>query len=62
MVNLLIAFLRLFARLPLSWVRVAGTGLGWLLWHAAVQRRRIVQVNLQKCLPECSDTERDDLA
>ena len=52
MVHLLIAYLRMFSRLPLSWVRAAGTGLGWLLWHVAVARRRIVQVNLQKCLPE----------
>jgi KDO2-lipid IV(A) lauroyltransferase len=62
MVNLLIAFLRLFARLPLPWVRAAGTGLGWLLWHVAVQRRHIVQVNLQKCLPEWPAAEREALA
>lgn len=62
MVNLLIAFLRLFARLPLSWVRAAGYGLGWLLWHVAGQRRRIVKVNVLKCLPEWSDAEREALA
>ena len=62
MVHLLIAFLRLFSRLPLPWVRAAGTGLGWLLWHVAVARRRIVQVNLQKCLPEWSEAQRKALA
>lgn len=62
MVNLLIAFLRLFARLPLSWVRVVGYGLGWFLWHVAGKRRRIVRVNLQKCLPELSASEREALA
>jgi len=62
MVNLLIAFLRLFARLPLSWVRAAGYGLGWLLWHVAGKRRRIVLVNLQKCLPEWPAAEREALA
>jgi KDO2-lipid IV(A) lauroyltransferase len=62
MVNLLISLLRLFARLPLSWVRAAGTGLGWVLWHVAVMRRRIVQVNLQKCLPESPKAQQDDLA
>ena len=62
MVHLLIAYLRMFSRLPLSWVRAAGTGLGWLLWHVAVARRRIVQVNLQKCLPEWSEAQRKALA
>ncbi|MEK7346795.1 MAG: lipid A biosynthesis acyltransferase [Pseudomonadota bacterium] len=62
MVNLLIAFLRLFAGLPLSWVRAAGHGLGWLLWHVAGKRRRIVLVNLHKCLPEWPAAEREALA
>ena len=62
MVNLLIAVLRLFARLPLSWVRGAGYGLGWLLWHVALKRRRIVSINLQKCMPELSAAERKALA
>ena len=62
MVHLLIAYLRMFSRLPLSWVRAAGTGLGGLLWHVAVARRRIVQVNLQKCLPEWSEAQRKALA
>lgn len=62
MVNLLIAVLRLFARLPLSWVRRAGYGLGWLLWHLAFKRRRIVEINLQKCMPEWSEAERRALA
>jgi KDO2-lipid IV(A) lauroyltransferase len=54
--------LRLFARLPLPWVRLAGHGLGWLLWHVAGKRRRIVQINLQKCLPEWPAAERKALA
>ena len=62
MVNLLIAVLRLFAPLPLPWVRAAGHGLGWLLWHLAGKRRRIVRVNLQQCLPEWSAAEREALA
>jgi KDO2-lipid IV(A) lauroyltransferase len=62
MVNLLIGVLRLFARLPLSWVRAAGDGLGWLLWHFAVMRRNIVLVNLQKCMPELPESERKALA
>ena len=62
MVNLLIGVLRLFARLPLSWVRAVGFGLGWLLWHFAVMRRKIVLVNLQKCMPELPELERKALA
>ncbi len=62
MVYLLIVFLRLFAHMPLPWVRAAGHGLGWLLWHLARERRRIVVVNLQKCMPELSMLEREVLA
>ena len=62
MVNLLIAVLRLFARLPLAGVRAAGHGLGWGLWHLAMKRRRIVLINLHKCWPELSVAERKALA
>jgi KDO2-lipid IV(A) lauroyltransferase len=62
MVNLLIALMRLFARLPLSWVRAAGSVLGWLLWHFAHMRKRVVLVNLQQCMPELSPAEHQALA
>ena len=62
MVNLLIAFMRLCARLPLSWVRALGAGLGWLLWHVARKRRHIVMVNLRLCMPELSEAESQALA
>jgi KDO2-lipid IV(A) lauroyltransferase len=62
MVNLLIALMRLCARLPLSWVRAAGLVLGWLLWHFARMRRRVVLVNLQQCMPELSPAEHQALA
>lgn len=62
MVNLLISVMRLFARLPLSWVRTLGAGFGWLLWHLARQRRHIVRVNLRLCMPELSEAEREVLA
>ncbi len=62
MLNVLIAALRLFARMPLPWVRAAGHGLGWLLWHLARERRHIVLVNLQKCWPESSARECKTLA
>ena len=62
MVNLLIFVLRLFARMPLSGVRAAGHGLGFLLWHLARMRRRVVLINLHKCMPELSAAERKQLA
>ena len=62
MVKLLIAFLRVCARLPLPWVRTLGAGLGGVLWLFAHSRRHIVRVNLQKSMPELSAVERDALA
>jgi KDO2-lipid IV(A) lauroyltransferase len=54
-----VAFMRVLAALPLSWVR----GLGWLLGHAlhlvAVRRRRIARINWALCFPENSVDERD---
>jgi KDO2-lipid IV(A) lauroyltransferase len=62
MLNLLIFVMRLLARMPLPWLRAVGHGLGWSLWHLARQRRGIVAVNLQKCMPELSEPEREALA
>lgn len=54
-----VAFMRLLAALPLSWVR----GLGWLLGQAlhlvAARRRRIARINWALCFPESSVAERD---
>ena len=62
MVKLLIALVRVCARLPLPWVRALGTGLGGLLWLFARSRRHIVRVNLLKTMPELSAVARDALA
>ena len=62
MLNLLILVMRLLARMPLPWLRAVGHGLGWSLWHLARKRRRVVTVNLQKCMPELSEPEREALA
>jgi KDO2-lipid IV(A) lauroyltransferase len=62
MLNLLIFVMRLLARMPLTWLRAVGHVLGWSLWHLARQRRRIVVVNLHKCMPELSEPERKALA
>lgn len=60
--HVLIALMRLFAVLPLSWVRALGHGLGWVLWHGARARRHIVWVNLGLCFPELSPAQRRVLA
>lgn len=62
MVYLLIFVFRWIARLPLSWVRALGHGLGGMLWLFARKRRAIVMVNLSKCMPELSGAERKALA
>jgi KDO2-lipid IV(A) lauroyltransferase len=43
------------AVLPLPWVRLLGTWLGWLLHAAVTSRRRVVQINLKLCFPDWSD-------
>ena len=58
MVRLLIAFMRLIARLPLPLLRALGWGFGMLLLALAHARRHVVQVNLRHCFPELSDAER----
>jgi KDO2-lipid IV(A) lauroyltransferase len=62
MVNVMIFVMRGLAHMPLAWVRALGHALGAVLWHLARKRRRIVLVNLQKCLPELTQAQRVDLA
>jgi Kdo2-lipid IVA lauroyltransferase/acyltransferase len=62
MTRVLIFVMRLLARLPLSWVRGLGAGLGWLLWRLAHARRHVVQRNLALCFPDLSPAERHALA
>lgn len=57
MVNLLIAILRLIARLPLAWVRALGRGFGVLLWCLAGSRRHIALVNVQRSWPELAPAD-----
>ena len=47
-----VLFMRLIARLPLSWVRALGTLVGWVLYGLAVPRRRVVMRNLALCFPQ----------
>lgn len=47
------------ARLPLSWQRALGRGLGLALYAFVAERRRIARVNLRICMPEKSEQERE---
>lgn len=57
-----IAFMKGLAVLPLSWIRVLGTGLGWVLYPLVGSRRRVVLANFAVCFPGLSETERRQLA
>ncbi len=49
-----IAFMRMLAWLPLSWVRAVGWLMGWLLYAVVLPRRKVVRKNLMLCFPELS--------
>jgi KDO2-lipid IV(A) lauroyltransferase len=53
-----LAFMRLLARLPLSWVRALGWVFGQILHLAAVRRRGIARTNWALCFPQLSEPER----
>jgi Kdo2-lipid IVA lauroyltransferase/acyltransferase len=53
-----IAFMRLIAHLPLSWVRALGRVLGLLLYTLVASRRKVVEVNLRLCFPQWTPAER----
>jgi len=58
MVRLLITFMRWIAPWPLPVLRRIGWGLGMLLFALAHARRHVVQVNLQRCFPELTASQR----
>lgn len=47
-----LGLLQLVVLLPLPWLRTFGRGMGWTLGHVMRERRTVVRVNLDKCLPE----------
>jgi KDO2-lipid IV(A) lauroyltransferase len=53
-----IQFMRLLARLPLSWVRALGRALGVFLYWVIWPRRHVVEANLRTCFPQWSEAER----
>ncbi|MBS3997006.1 MAG: lipid A biosynthesis acyltransferase [Hydrogenophaga sp.] len=53
-----LGFMRLLARLPLSWVRALGWLFGVVLHRVAARRRRIAHTNWSLCFPHSSEAER----
>lgn len=55
------AALALLAHLPLAVWRVSGVVIGSVLYEVIAARRRVALVNLQLCMPECTDAQRRQL-
>ncbi|GAB3663342.1 LpxL/LpxP family acyltransferase [Ramlibacter alkalitolerans] len=58
MSHLGVAFMRLIAHLPLSWVRALGRALGAALYALVASRRKVVDTNLRLCFPQWTAQER----
>lgn len=56
--RLVYALLGVLAHLPLVFWRGLGAGIGWVLYWAIPDRRRIADINLQLCFPEWSAQQR----
>lgn len=56
--RLLIALMRLLARLPLPWLRALGAGLGRVLFVLLRKRRHVALTNLRLCFPQWSEARR----
>lgn len=54
--------LRGLARLPLSWLRAIGAGIGDVLYPLIPKRRKIALKNLALCFPELGEAARERLA
>jgi KDO2-lipid IV(A) lauroyltransferase len=61
MTRIVLFLLRLSAVLPLSWLRLLGAMLGWVLCHAIGSRRQVVQTNLALCFPDLTEAQREVL-
>ncbi len=49
--RVVLKLVELLGHLPLSWLRVLGVFLGWLLYAGVASRRRVVWINLRLCFP-----------
>lgn len=54
-----LGFMRLLARLPLSWIRALGWLAGQVLHTVAARRRRIARTNWALCFPQDSEAQRN---
>ena len=59
--RLILGFLKLLARLPLSWLHRLGWLVGRLFFLLPNRERRNALINLQLCLPELDERERMEL-
>jgi Kdo2-lipid IVA lauroyltransferase/acyltransferase len=57
-----ILFMRVLARLPLSWVRALGSVLGTVLYAVVLPRRRVVLINLGLCFADWPEAKRKQIA
>jgi len=56
-----IFFLRWLAMLPLSWSRLAGSALGFLMMISNKKRREIARINIEMCFPRMEPRARQEL-
>lgn len=52
----------LIVQLPYKWLRKMGAGFGYIVYHLASSRRRIVERNLELCFPELAAEQRQKIA
>ena len=57
-----VALLWVLHLLPMPILASLGRGLGWILYAAGRQRRKVVTINLAWCFPELDEAERKQLA
>lgn len=57
----MVGVLKAFAMLPWRGVQAVGAGIGWLMWKLPNRSREVVRINLEKCFPELSAAEREQL-
>jgi KDO2-lipid IV(A) lauroyltransferase len=54
--------LQALGKLPLSWLRAIGAGLGHVLFYVIPSRRHVVLTNLRLCFPDWSEAKRQSVA
>ncbi|MGM9426844.1 lysophospholipid acyltransferase family protein [Hydrogenophaga sp. MI9] len=55
---MVLGMLRTTRVLPLSWLRVLGAGIGWVLYGLIGRRRRIAEINIGLCFPQLDAAQR----